>query len=101
VSNYPPGFSNRIVEIEFHNECELGHAWTALGYSELGGAFYANEDVGPFCPECGLPSADDREYDGAAECVRCQHSAHAGRTCHTYSPRVSDPNRYDICECSA
>lgn len=70
MNNYPPGFTPREEKILVELKCpQCGWEWEELMMSELGGVWFADEDNGGICPECGCEGeivssygVDDREW---------------------------------------
>lgn len=52
--NYPPGYIPSAVVKKVDMACpKCGHEWESTVIQELGGTWFADEDFGDICPECG------------------------------------------------
>lgn len=52
--NYPSGFRPRVEQQTVELICPIcGWTWDAVVLTELGCTWYADEDFGDICPECG------------------------------------------------
>lgn len=52
--NYPSGFSPRVEQQTVELRCPIcWWTWDAVVLTELGCNWYADEDFGDICPECG------------------------------------------------
>ena len=52
--NYPDGFIPRVEKTIVELRCpKCGETWETVMLTELGSSWYADEDNGDKCPECG------------------------------------------------